>query len=329
MHLTLFAPGLLLPHTVLADTVFGLAAPALELLLGRARRDLLAPDWLAARFGLDRLPVAALRKVGRGDTASGDWLCLDPVHFKVERNGITLADPSQLDLAATEATDLIAALQPICAEWGELSASSPEHWELRLSRPLQLETRPLLQAIRRPVDPALPGGPDGRAWRRLLAELQTMLHAHPVNRRREEAGQPLVNSLWPWGLGALPADARCDFATVWSDDPTHCGLASLAGIPCQPPPATFAPARGKVLAHIDRLTRPALALDALAWREKLQALERDWLQPVFAALRHGTCSELTLVAGAVGHDTPPQAFSMTRGSLYRFWKRPRSLAELA
>ena len=69
MHLTLFAPGLLLPRTVLADTVFGLAAPALELLLGRARRTVLAPGWLAACFGLDSLPVAALRKVGSGNTA--------------------------------------------------------------------------------------------------------------------------------------------------------------------------------------------------------------------------------------------------------------------
>lgn len=329
MHLTLLAPGLLLPRAVLADTVFGLAAPALELLLGRARHSALAPGWLAARFGLASLPVAALRKVGSGNTASGEHLCLDPVHFKVERSGITLADPAQLALTEAEAAALIAALQPLLADCGELSASAPGHWELQLSRSPQLETRPLPDAIGQPVDPALPGGADGRAWRRLLAELQTVLHAHPVNRSREVEGLPLINSLWPWGQGALPENARCDFDAIWSDDPLHHGLADRAGIPCAAPPPRFAAADGAVLAHIDRLARPALSLDALAWREALLEFESDWLQPALAALRRGECAGLTLVAGAVGHDVLPLAFSITRGSLYRFWRRPRSLAALA
>jgi hypothetical protein len=329
MRLTLSVPGLLLPRAVLADTVFDLAAPALELLLGRARRDVLAPGWLAARFGLDRLPVAALRKVGRGGTASGEHLCLDPVHLKVERSGITLVDPSHLALTLAEASELIAALQPLLADWGELSASIPGHWELQLSRSPQLETRPLPEAIGQPADPALPGGLDGRAWRRLLSELQTVLHAHPVNRRREETGQPLVNSLWPWGQGTLPERTPAAFDAVWSDEPLHCGLAVHAGMRSQPAPASFAPAAGSVLAHIDRLARPALALDALAWREALQELERDWLQPALAALRRGECTELTLVAGAAGHAAPPLSFSLTRAMLYRFWRRPQPLTSLS
>lgn len=329
MRLTLLAPGLLLPRAVLADTVFDLAAPALELLLGRARRSTLAPDWLATRFGLDHLPVAALRKVGSGGTANGEYLCLDPVHFKVERNGITLADPSLLALSAEEAAELITTLQPLCADWGALSASMPGHWELQLTRPLQLDTRPLPDVVGQPVDPALPGGPDGRSWRRLLAELQTVLHAHVVNRRREDAGLPLVNSLWPWGQGALPERIVSKFKAVWSEDPLHQGLAARAGIRSQPTPPTFAPATGSLLAHLDRLARPALALDALAWRAALVEFERDWLQPALAALRHGECAELTLVAAAVGHDAPPLAFAITRGDLWRFWRRPRQLTELA
>jgi hypothetical protein len=78
MQLTLFAPGLLLPGEILSDSVFDLEAPMLSLLLGRGQRHPLDPDWLAGAFGLAApLPAAALRKVGAGETADGEWICLD------------------------------------------------------------------------------------------------------------------------------------------------------------------------------------------------------------------------------------------------------------
>jgi hypothetical protein len=42
-------------------------------------------------------------------------------------------------------------------------------------------------------------------WRHAINEAQMVLHAHPVNQARQAAGQPVVNSLWPWGGGRLPA----------------------------------------------------------------------------------------------------------------------------
>lgn len=346
MRLTLFVPGLLLPREILADTVFDLTAPALSLILGRGRRHEREVGWLAAAFGLDGnapLPAAALRKVGAGGTAheaspperaglgvgGNDWLCLDPVHFEVRREGIVLADPRRLDLTPDEAVALIEAVQPLFAEPGELSASSPSHWELRLHRPLALETLPLAEAIDRQVDPALPGGPDGREWRRLLAEAQTVLHAHPVNRQRDALGRPTVSSLWPWGQGALPPAARTDFTVVWSADPALAGLSAVAGIPCLAPPDAFQQASGKVLAVIDTLAQAARTFDALAWREALMALERDWLAPALAALKRRECAEVELVGTDASDRRRVAGFALTRGELRRFWRRPHPLSELA
>ncbi|MEW6165441.1 MAG: hypothetical protein AB1642_10305 [Pseudomonadota bacterium] len=327
MQLTLCVPGLLLPRAVLAATVFDLDAPALSLLLGRGRRAAADPDWLAAAFGLAApLPAAALRKVSAGGTADGTWLCLDPVHWAVGREGITLADVRP---DAAEAAALIEALRPLCADWGELSASTPARWELRLARPLALETRPLPDCLGQRVDPGLPGGPDGAAWRRLIAEAQTLLHAHKVNREREAHGRPAINSLWPWGAGALPASARCEFDVVWSGDPALAGLCHLAGVPCLAPPERHQPASGRVLCVIDALAGPARARDALAWRAALLALERDWLAPAVAALRRGECDALRIVGGAV-HEAPRAAlFALARGDLWRFWRRPAHLEALA
>lgn len=332
MQLTLFVPGLLLPREVLSDTVFDLSAPTLSLILGRGRRLALEPDWLPAAFGLaPPLPAAALRQAAANpDLAAGEtWLCLDPVHLRVAREGVTLADPARLDLTAEEDAALREAVRPLFAEVGELSGSAPGRWELRLAAPLALATRPLPEAIGQPVDPGLPGGADGRLLRRLLAEAQTVLHAHEVNRRRDDLGQPTVNSLWPWGAGALPGTPRTEFQVVWSKDATLAGLCVQAGVPCILPPDGFQIAGGRVLAVVDALARPALALDALAWREALLAFERDWLAPAVARLGSGCCGELQLVGTRINGAPAAAALTLARRDTWCFWRRPAPLTALA
>lgn len=330
MQLTLFVPGLLLPGAILSDTVFDLEAPMLSLLLGRGQRRELESAWLPGAFGLSApLPAAVLRKAGGGETAKGEWMCLDPVHFQIAREGISLADPSPLDLNADEAAALIDAVGPLFAEWGTLSASNPLYWELSLSRSLLLETQPLPDAIGLPVDPQLPAGLDGCEWRRLLAEAQTILHAHKVNRQRESLGKPRINSLWPWGLGSLPENVQAGFDVVWSDDPVIAGLSAHAGIPCLAPPGRFHLASGAVLSHVNHLARPAQAYNALTWRLALLTFERDWLAPAIAALKKGECKALRLVGTGV-HGMPKSVvFSLVRGNLWRFWRRPLALTALA
>lgn len=328
MHLTLLLPGLLLPVEILENTVHDLSVPTLSLMLGRGTRHALPNDWLARAFGLDRLPAAALRKVSAGGTAPGEWLCLDPVRWHVSHAGVTLDDPARLALTETEATALIAAVRPLFADWGELSASAPGHWELQLNRPLALETQPLPTSIQQPIDPCLPGGADGPAWRLLLAEAQTILHAHPVNRQREVEGKPTVNSLWPWGIGDLPETTTRAFATICGDDPVLAGLCALSGATCAAPPTRFQSASGHVLVMLDALATPARTLDALAWRETLQALERDWLSLAVAALKRGECRSLQVIGARLGTSPDTVAWDIKRGDLLRFWRKPRSLAEL-
>ncbi|MDP2172033.1 MAG: hypothetical protein Q8J96_16615 [Rhodocyclaceae bacterium] len=357
MHLTLYVPGLLLPDEIRTDSVFDLTAPTLSLLLGRGQRRELATDWLPDAFGLaPPLPAAALRKVGAGEwpgrpadapkvgaggTASagnaanmvtpGNWICLDPVHLQVAREGISLADPAQLNLSAAETATLIEVVAPLFADWGTLSASFPSRWELQLNKPVDLTTRPLSDAIGQNVDPALPGGSDGRAWRRLIATAQTLMHAHPVNRSRDGLGQPTINSLWAWGLGSLPDAVQANFNVTWSNDPVLAGLCAAAGLPCLAPPERFQPASGRVLAVIDSMEHPARTFDALAWREALLAFERDWLAPALASLKKRECRELRVIGTRIAGIAGPQrttTFSLTWNDLWRLWRRPRPLTAL-
>ncbi|MFN4148939.1 MAG: hypothetical protein ACK4E4_05235 [Rhodocyclaceae bacterium] len=343
MHLTLLVPGLLLPVEILESTTFDLTAPTLSLILGRGIRHTLPVDVFAHLFGLENLPAAALRKVGAkgasskggaaasggvatasgAETARGEWLCLDPVHWQVGASGVTLDDPAKLEIDPTESAALLEAVAPLFADWGDLSASAPGRWELRLEHSLDLETQPLAEAIDQPIDPSLPGGADGPAWRRLLLEAQTVLHAHPVNRSREIAGRPTINSLWPWGQGALPAKPSPAFDIVLSDDPVMVGLCAHAGIPCIPPSKVFQPAKGRMLAVIEDLAAAARTLDALAWREALLAFERDWLSPAL-----GVCATLTLIGIRLGWQPTALAYEWKRTDRLRFWRRPLPLTAL-
>jgi len=329
MLLTLHLPGLLLPEAIRTDTLFDLQAPSLSLLLGRARREEQPGNWLAKAFDhAGPLPSAALRKVGAGGTASGQWLCLDPVHFAVSREGIHLQDPDQLALRDAEAEALLAAVTPVFASFGELSASCPAHWEIRLAQPLTIETIDLPEAIGRAIDPMLPGGPDGRALRRALAEVQTLLHAHPVNRNRDALNQPTVSSLWPWGLGSLPASVSLPWQCVWSADPVISGLCALAGTPCLLPPEGFQLASGNVLAIVPTLASHLQARDVHAWRDTLIEIDKHWLKPAITAVKRGECGELRVVASGSDHPGTVSVFSLKRGDLWRFWRRPRPLTGL-
>lgn len=329
MELTLIVPGLLLPEAVRRDTLHDLRIDSLSRLLSRARQSPAPLDPIAAAFGLPPpLPVAALRKVGAGETADQQYLCLDPVHWVVGRESIRLADPADLNITTHEAEAIMAALAPLLADWGDLTADAPDRWTLALSKPADLHLQALPDAIERPIDPHLPGGNDGRAWRRLLAELQILLHAHPVNQARSAAGQPSIDSLWPWGLGSVPPLPSPSFDIVWSDDPSVAGLARLAGLPCLPVQTTFHETGHDILCINSALPAAAHRLDALGWRAALTRFSTDWIEPIWQALGQGQLRTLTLIATEVPPVTRSIAFRLTRPHRYALWRRPRPLADL-
>lgn len=329
MHLTLLVPGLFWPREILRDTTFDLPHPALALLFGRGRHEALAADvsWPGAGFRtVAPLPAAPLRLIGEGgEPGDHDWLCLDPVHLRVEERAIVLDDPARLALTAVEDDALRHAIGPLFAPLGEIVGTSPGRWHLRLSRAAAIETAALPNRIGLSADPELPGGPEGAMWRRLLAEIQPILHAHPVNRRRAEAGLPTVDALWPWGGGRRPPRFGMPLSAIWSDDPVMKGLASLAGIAARPAPEGFEPAAGHVLARFDGLVAARFSFDATAWREGLSRLEARWLVPALAAMRRGVLRRLSFVAG---DREPSLRVDLGRAGLWRLWRRPLPLAAL-
>lgn len=329
--LTLIVPGLIWTRQALADLTYDLPLPAFTTLLGRGELRRLPPQdtaaILAATTGLAApLPAAALRRLAlREHPRDAEWLCLDPVRLRLDQRSLIVDDPRQLELSEAEAAELTVALAPTFAALGELEVIAPGAWNLRLTAAAPA-FQDLAQATGRSASP-LPSHPDYAPWRHALNEAQIILHAHPVNQARQAAGQPLVNSLWPWGGGRLPQSAGSPHGMLWSNDPVAHGIAHLLGIDAAPPPAGFNERTAAApLAVIDALEQPARSGDALAWCEQLARFEADWLAPTRDALQAGRLDALRLLApGELGS----AELQVRRRDLWKFWRKPGALTGLA
>lgn len=329
--LTLVVPGLIWPRQALSDLAGDLSLPAFALLLGRGRLrhgpGVATVTRLADALGVaSPLPAAALRRLAFGHPADDDdWLCLDPVRLRFEERSLVLDDPRGLALKAAEAEALAVALAPTFAELGALEVLAPTRWNLRLSAAAPA-FQPLPQAAGRAAAP-LPLDAAYAPWRQALNEAQMVLHAHPVNQARQAAGQPVVNSLWPWGGGRLPQPRTATtHDALWSNDPVARGIARLLQIDGTTLPDAFgsAPAR-RPLAIFDALEQPARSGDAIAWRDELARFEAGWLVPALAALSGGRLGALRLIAPG---ELAAAELQVGRRDIWKFWRKPRPLAEL-
>jgi hypothetical protein len=332
VHLTLLVPELIWPEPADPYAFEKLAAPGCAWLLARARgeRSTARPfeRVLAAGFGLDDAPLAALRLLGEGSEQArdGHWLCADPVHLRFHQERIVLADAGAFDLDADESATIVASLNAAFADIGTFHQADARRWYLRLAAAVDHPAEPLSAVAGRRVDGRLPDS--DRPLVRWLNEVQMFLHGHPVNAAREAAGKPAVNSLWLWGGGPLPTPAT-GYSAVFSGNPLAGGLARAAGLPLAALPATLgdlpAAAGDRPLVVLDQLLPRVLYEDSEGWRVALEQLDADWLAPLGKALGKQV-DRASIVAPTIYGEL---RYELSAGDRWKFWKNTRSLASTA
>jgi hypothetical protein len=254
------------------------------------------------------LPAAALtRSVDAGDVANAVWLRADPAYAMADAVTARLLACGTLDLSREEADALARALQPLFGDAGfPLEPAIPSRWYLRSPPGVRLpQFATPADALGDDLMQHLPQGDNERQWRHLLNEAQVILHNHPVNERRMQRGQMPANSLWFWGAGALPEWVRSSFTHVFSSDDIVVALARTAkvAIALPEPVAVF---------HVE--SRDIVLLDLADVRDPF-ALERDWLDPLDAALKRRKLKALHLRFGS------GERFSVKPAHRWRFWRR--------
>lgn len=292
------------------ERVFAGALPAdIARALGRADHAMRTPGrdaQLRRHFSLlpDRCAEAALSRFAEaGSDADADdvrcsaWLRIDPAHLRADINGVALLGTgAMLGLDSVDAEAFVPALKPLFGDAGfELDAPHPARWYLRLPRDAKLPVFASPDAaLGEDVFEHAPDGTEARRWRALASEAQVVLHHHPRNAQRAEAGRVAVNALWPWGGGTLPDHATAACPMLYSDDVPMHGLARLAKIDAMP-------------------AKPPTAEDALF---DLARADAESLRPMFVAIVRGELAEVVLdfVDGHV--------FTLRRAQRWRIWRRP-------
>ena len=344
MQLTLLIPELVWPEPDDRATLDALACRALETLLARSRFTRRPPQSLEATLtdacGLpEGASYAAFRWLGEPQQAAAAsdacWLCADPVHLRFHQERLILADSSRFGIELDEAQIFTDELNRQFSDVGTFHAATAERWYLRLANHTDLgefDVPPLSAIVGRSIERQLPATPQMRWLRKLLNEVQMVLHGHPANAAREEAGRMPVNSLWLWGGGTLPKHTQSTFNAIWSTQPLAVGLGRAAGVPTHllpPDAASFFAASAPGSRHLvllEDLLVPVQYENGDGYRSALQGLESHWFAPLRQALASGKLKQLRLETstayGALSWESTP-------AEQWKLWRRARPLARVA
>jgi len=271
----------------------------------------------------ERFPSAPVSAAGQMGTAAGEaggerggtWLHAEPVHFAAGLNRLTFLG---LEGAARVTAAERDALRPLLADHLQasgLALTASGDWLIHSPQPLSVQTSCPDAAAANELEGVMPRGADAGRLRRLMTELQMLLHEHPVNQARARRGLPAINSIWPWGVGASPQSSAAALPVAMGQSAFLRGLYRLQDQVIQPSPNDGS----TLVAALAGSSRVIAVADSDAPAE-VDVLERCWLVPLTRALAAGELERLDLVFDGWHCDIP-------RGALRRFWRKALPLAQ--
>ena len=256
-------------------------------------------------------PSAAVIRTGlSGQRADGFWLRAQPIHFAAGLDRLTTVPlRGQARMSVAERESLTPTLVDHLQSTGfELHVGSDGEWLLRSDAPLQVQTVTPEFAAVNPAEDILPRGRDAGGLRRLMTELQMLLHEHPVNTQRQRRGLPALNAIWVHGEGMLSdLNARVNalaLPAAYGDDVYLRGIYRLHDQSLAARPTDAATLLGQI-------NGPTVAVIDVA---DAKALEAQWLAPLSRALLGGAISKLTLMFDR-------WQVVATRTDLFKIWRR--------
>jgi len=247
-------------------------------------------------------------------TRSGAWWHLERVHLAAGLNHLSLVE---LGASLQPTAEQCAALEPQLRQHLQAAGARFESlpggcWLLQLPTTSQPRTVCPEAAAANDLEQAMPQGEGGAALRRLMTELQMLLHEHPVNQQRSRQGLPAVNALWAWGNGCLAAQASRPLPEAFGAHDFLRGIYRHYGRTVRAAPSSGA----ELLAALEEGQHAVAVLEPLI--DQLDAaaqFEHQWLMPLARGLRTRCLVRLELVLDG-------WHLSIDRRGLRRFWRRP-------
>ena len=254
-------------------------------------------------FGIPAEPAPAAALAFLADfSAPPDGVCfhLDPVHLRADGSGLLLFPAQAAALNEDEGRALFEAVSTwLEGDGWEAHYAAADRWYVTGSHSAAVPaTTSLQQVITQPVSHHMPTGEGAGDWLRRINEMQMLLHGHDVNQQRGRRGQPLVNGLWLWGGGLMPAAGKSVWSQLHTTRRLLKGLAALHQIPDTdiPPGADhLSPECANVLVDLEGLESAVVAGDVQRWCNTLGQLEQAWFRPLLSRLLRGSIGGLELL----------------------------------
>ena len=331
MHLTLFVPDLHWPDIGNRNAYDFKGAEVLARVLSSATRTTTplaqTDSWesrLAQLFGFaaTRPPLAALRSLGDGQPQPGRVLCADPVNLSFIQQAMVLS-PITIDASANHQAeqDIPSLVDSLNAEFvGEghfyampasAAAGADDACRWYFVPDDAVTDLPDLAACSRLAGRRIDAdetrqllGSKGLQW---INRIQICLNQHPVNAAREAGGLPVINSLWPWGLGQLETTPERTFQRAVGESPMLKGLCHATNTPLESPRAFGADPAASAHELVAQLgLASAVQQDDLdAWQTRMTQLIEDWVSPALNALmdRRQPLKTLRLISPGTHQET--------------------------
>lgn len=234
------------------------------------------------------------------------WFHAEPIHLEAGLNDVALVRLCGAHaLTNEERIALVPVLNAHIESMGlGLFTIDSGEWLIGVHHPLDVRSVNPDFAGTHAWNVALPDGKDAGMVRRLMTELQMLLHEHPVNEARVSRGLPTANAIWLWGCGDVGrSQGGARVACVGTHD-------YLRGV-CR--------AKGwdapNSQSELERTLADRTARNIVAVTESGAYFHSDQLQPIVAALESGRIDQLEFVLDE-------WQLSIDRWSLKKFWRRP-------
>ena len=227
----------------------------------------------------DSFPAAALSLLASGQySEQGHWFCVDPVHLQADMDHALLRGAQGLDLTQQESEAFIAELNQHFQQDGIRFVMTGRHsWFINVPDHANVETTPVNDVVGRNIYAFMPQGDDALFWKRVLNEVQMLLHQSPVNAQRAANHKLAINGVWLWGGGALPEAGKLPYAQIYAQHAIVCGLAALNKTDCNPVAASGdfienASGNSRAIVVVDDLYNVTSHGDVNAWQSVLNDL---------------------------------------------------------
>lgn len=326
-ELTLYLPGLIGPFLRFPDEPLASLPALYRLLIHAKRRRITARSYthrLAELFDLSNdkpLPAAAItRLVDETSRPEGYWLRADPIYLELKDTDYVVHSGERLALSQQDALILASIIQPLFQEHSlQLEVPHPGRWYVRLNKACNTIFHPIDCVNGITPGDYYPQGEQGRIFRSLFEDIQSVLEESELNQQRQEQGKQSINGVWFWGAGILPDVLIRQWSRVYNDDPLVKGLCLLSAT------------EDKNLDEYDKLMQEIQPgekvllidsrLDGLEkhqryydWQQQLQLLEELYLDRFLPALRHTAVQSITLIDNHY-------SFQLHASDLYKLWRR--------